>query len=72
VRAASGEMRSLMLDRRIDGIVLGVSYNHSSIREIAQSLPVIMLPVTDAVAKQAADELGASPCSVTGKRIRLP
>lgn len=64
VRAASGEMRSLMADRRIDGIVLGVSYNHSSIREIAQSLPVIMLPVEASVAKEAASELGASPCSV--------
>jgi TRAP transporter TAXI family solute receptor len=64
VRAASSEMRSLMVDRRIDGIVLGVSYNHSSIREIAQSLPVIMLPVTDAVAKQAASDLGVSPCMV--------
>ena len=28
VRAASKEMTSLMLDRRIDAVVLGMAYNH--------------------------------------------
>ena len=63
VRAASAEMKSLMLDRRIDGVVLGISYNHSAIREIAQGLEVVMLPMEDSVAKKAADELGVSTCS---------
>lgn len=67
VRAASQEMRSLMLDRRIDAVVYGISYNHSTVREIANGVDVVMLPFDEAVAKKAADQLGASPCAVKAK-----
>ncbi len=39
VRAASKEMTSLMLDRRIDAIVLGIAYNHPVIRAIGERNP---------------------------------
>jgi TRAP transporter TAXI family solute receptor len=45
VRAASKEMGSLMLDRRIDAIVLGIAYNHPVIREMANGIPLVMLDV---------------------------
>lgn len=64
VRAASREMTSLMLDRRLDGVVYGISYNHPTIREMANGIELVMLPITDAAAKKTADELGAQPCSV--------
>jgi hypothetical protein len=63
VRAASKEMTSLMLDRRIDGVVYGISYNHPTVREMANGLDLIMLTMTEATAKKAADELGAQTCT---------
>ncbi len=64
VRAASREMTSLMLDRRLDGVVFGISINHPRIREMANGLDIVMLPMTDATAKKVADELGAAVCHV--------
>lgn len=63
VRAASQEMTSLMLDRRIDVVIYGISYNHASVQEIAKGVETVMLPLDDATAKKAADKTGASPCS---------
>ncbi|MGE0563265.1 MAG: TAXI family TRAP transporter solute-binding subunit [Pseudolabrys sp.] len=64
VRAASQEMTSLMLDRRLDGVVFGISINHPRIREMANGLDLVMLPITEATAKKVADDLGAEPCDV--------
>jgi len=64
VRAASREMTSLMLDRRIDVAVLGISYNHPRIREMANGVDLVMLPMTDEVAKQVSEETGAEPCPI--------
>jgi TRAP transporter TAXI family solute receptor len=64
VRAASREMTSLMLDRRIDAIVVGISYNHASVREIANGLDILMLPMTEATAEKVAEETGNKTCSV--------
>ena len=64
VRAASREMTSLMLDRRLDGVVFGISINHPRIREMANGLELVMLPMTEATAKKVADELGAEVCDV--------
>jgi TRAP transporter TAXI family solute receptor len=63
VRAASQEMTSLMLDRRIDVVIFGISYNHASVQEIAKGVETIMLPIDDATAKKAADKTGAGLCS---------
>jgi hypothetical protein len=64
IRAASQEMTSLMLDRRLDVVVFGISINHPRIREMANGLELVMLPITAATAKKVADDLGAETCNV--------
>ncbi len=64
IRAASREMTSLMLDRKLDGVVFGISINHPRIREMANGLELVMLPLTEETAKKVADELGAEPCEI--------
>jgi TRAP transporter TAXI family solute receptor len=63
VRAASREITSLMLDRRIDVVVYGISYNHPTVREMANGVELVMLPIDQAAAEKAAKELGAAPCA---------
>ena len=63
VRAASREMTSLMLDRRVDVVVFGISYNHPRIREMANGIELTMLPVTHAGADKVAADLGAATCT---------
>lgn len=71
VRAASREMTSLMLDRRIDVVVFGISYNHPRVREMANGVDLIMLPMEEATAKKVADELGAEPCAFKGSEYKF-
>jgi TRAP transporter TAXI family solute receptor len=63
VRAASQEMTSLMLDRRIDVVLFGISYNHPRVQEMANGVDLLMLPMTEETAQQAADAMGAATCS---------
>jgi len=63
VRAASREMTSLMLDRRIDVVSFGISHNHPRVREMANGVELVMLPMDDDTAKKAAEATGASTCS---------
>jgi TRAP transporter TAXI family solute receptor len=64
VRAASQEMTSLMLDRRLDGVVFGISINHPRIQEMANGLDLVMLPFDEASAKKITDQLGGKPCTI--------
>jgi TRAP transporter TAXI family solute receptor len=64
VRAASKEMGSLMLDRRIDAIVLGIAYNHPTIREMANGIPLTMLSVDKKVAAKVANDFGGQVCTI--------
>jgi TRAP transporter TAXI family solute receptor len=64
VRAASKEMASLMLDRRIDAIVLGIAYNHPAIRQMENGIPLTMLSVDKKVATKVADEFGGQVCTI--------
>jgi TRAP transporter TAXI family solute receptor len=64
VRAASQEMTSLMLDRRLDAVVFGISINHPRIQEMANGLELVMLPVDEATAKKVTDNLGGKPCTI--------
>src|SRR5690606_37390288 len=64
VRAASQEMTSLMLDRRLDVVSFGISVNHPRVREMANGLDLVMLPMTDDAAKKVADDMGAQTCMV--------
>lgn len=63
VRAASREMTSLMLDRRIDVVIFGISYNHPRIREMANGVDLVMLPMDESVTTKVSSDLGAEPCS---------
>ena len=64
VRAASREITSLMLDRRLDITSFGISVNHPRIREMANGIELVMLPMTQESAKKVSDQLGATPCIV--------
>ena len=64
VRAASREITSLMLDRRLDITSFGISVNHPRIREMANGIELVMLPMTQESAKKVSDQLGATPCVV--------
>jgi len=64
VRAASKEMTSLMLDRRIDAIVLGIAYNHPVIRQMENGIPLTMLDVGKKVADRVADDFGGQACTI--------
>lgn len=64
VRAASKEMGSLMLDRRIDAIVLGIAYNHPTIREMENGIPLVMLDVGKKVSDKVADDFGGQACTI--------
>jgi hypothetical protein len=64
VRAASKEMSSLMLDRRIDAIVLGIAYNHPTIRELENGIPLVMLDVGQKASGKVAEDFGGQACTI--------
>jgi len=64
VRAASKEMTSLMLDRRVDAIVLGIAYNHPVIRQMENGIPLKMLDVGKQVSAKVADDFGGQSCTI--------
>ncbi len=71
VRAASGEATPLMLDRRLDCWLYGISYNHPRIRELANGLDLVMLPMTQKTADTVAKDLGAEACKVAEKEYKF-
>jgi uncharacterized protein len=62
IRAATREQTNLMTDRRIDVVIFGVSYNHSTIREMSNSLPLMMIDVTQPIAESVVSNIGGKPC----------
>ncbi|MBT3792831.1 MAG: TAXI family TRAP transporter solute-binding subunit [Rhodospirillales bacterium] len=71
VRAASKEMTSLMLDRRIDVMNFGISFNHRRIREVKKGIPLAMLDIGPEVAASVATEFGGTPCIVKAKEYKF-
>lgn len=71
VRAASQEMTSLMLDRRLDVIIFGISINHPRVQEMANGLDLIMLPIEQAAAQKVVDELGGKTCSIKSSEYKF-
>jgi hypothetical protein len=63
VHAASKEMVALMLDRRIDAIALGISFNHPRIREIAKGISPVLLSIPTNVAQKVANKYGGEVCT---------
>ena len=64
VRAASKEITSLMLDRRIDVAVVGVAYNHPAIREMENGIPLTMLSVSKQATTKVDEDLGTQTCMI--------
>jgi hypothetical protein len=64
VRAASSEMTSLMLDRRVDAVSFGISYNHARIREMEKGIPLVQLSVGAAPSADVATRFGGQPCTI--------
>jgi hypothetical protein len=53
-----------MLDRRLDGVVFGISINHPRIQEMANGLELVMLPFDEATAKKVTEKHGGKPCNI--------
>jgi len=62
VRAATREQTGLMTDRRLDMINFGVSFNHSSISEMGNAVPLMLLDLTEPVAAKVVTAMGGKPC----------
>lgn len=71
VRAASSELTSLMLDRRIDAVSFGVSYNHRRIREMEKGIPLAQLNVGAAASADVATRFGGQPCIIKAKEHKF-
>lgn len=69
VRAASSELTSLMLDRRIDGTAFGVSFNHARIQELQRGIPLVQLSAGVDAAAQVATDFGGEPCRIEAHEI---
>ena len=54
--AASKEQGELMRDRRADAILNSLFINHSSIRQLANAVPLTLLPITSATAEAVGEE----------------
>ena len=63
IRAATREQTNLMTDRRLDLINFGLSYNHASVRELANAVPLIMMDLTEPVASKVVSIIGGEPCT---------
>jgi TRAP transporter TAXI family solute receptor len=62
VFAASKEIVSLMLDRRIDLANFGIAYNHPRVREIVKGVSPVWLDVPADVAAKTAAQFGGEVC----------
>lgn len=71
VRAASQEMTSLMQDRRLDGVIFGISINHPRVAEMANGLPLVMLPLKAETVKKISQELGGGPCEIKASEYKF-
>ena len=64
IHAASKELTSLMLDRRLDIANFGISFNHPRVREIAKGIPVILLETPESVVQKVVDKFGGEVCTI--------
>jgi uncharacterized protein len=67
VPAASQEQGDLLRNRRIDGFFNSLFVGQRSILEVAQSMDVVMLPVSDATIKKVTDETGTDRFVIPAK-----
>lgn len=67
VPAASQEQGDLLRNRRIDGFFNSLFVGQRSILEVAHSIDVVMLPVSDATIKKVTDETGTDRFVIPAK-----
>jgi len=70
-RAASREMVSLMLDRRLDLIAIGISFNHPSIHQLDNGLDLAVLPISKDVATKVGEEWAGKACVMTVQEYKF-
>lgn len=71
VYAASREITSLMLDRRIDMTVYGIAYRHPRIREVERGIPLRMLQISPQVAASVAKKIGGKTCTFKASEYKF-
>ena len=64
VHAASKEMVSLYLARRIDMVNFGIAYKHPRVREIAKGVTPVLLDIPADVTAKVAKAFGGAPCPI--------
>jgi TRAP transporter TAXI family solute receptor len=64
VHAASKEIVSLMSDNRLDVANFGISFNHSTVKQIAKNSPPVLLSYGQKVASKIAKTFGGEVCKV--------
>ena len=64
--AASGEQANLMQDRRIDVILNSLFVNHRSIRQAAEAVDLLLLPVSDEVIEATNTNMGTQTFTIPG------
>ncbi len=62
VHAASKEIVSLMMDRRIDLANFGIAYKHPRVREIAKGITPVWLDIPQDIAAKTAAKFGGEVC----------
>jgi len=63
IQASSTELGGLMQDRRIDLVFTGYSFNHSTVREMANAIPLQMLPLPEEVVRKVAADNAGDLCT---------
>ena len=64
IGAATVEITNLVQDRRVDLYIAGFSFNHSSIRDMSNSVNLMLLPYPKAVAEKVAQKNGGELCDL--------
>lgn len=64
--AASGEQSTLMQDRRIDVILNSLFINHRSIRQAAEAVDLLLLPVSEEVTAATNADMGTQSFTIPG------
>lgn len=66
IYAASSEQSDLMRDRRVDVLINSIFVRHRSIMEIAQAIPVNLLPLSEETIRVVGEKTGTSPYVIEG------
>lgn len=66
IYAASGEQTTLMKDRRVDMFMNGLFVGHRGIMQVASSIDVSLLPLSEKTIKTVSEQTGSEPFVIPG------